>query len=53
MLHSVSSIIGSVMLALGVASPALGRVNEHSSALVFFGLSLLVLTVFRDMYKDL
>ena len=53
MLHSVSSVIGSVLLALGVMSPAMGRVNEHSSALVFFGLSLLVLTVIRDSYNDI
>ena len=53
MTNSVGSIVGSVLLALGVMSPAMGRVNEHSSALVFFGLSLLVLTIFRDMYKDL
>lgn len=53
MTNSIGSLVGSVMLAMGVASPALGRVNEHSSALVFFGLSLLVFTVFRDMYKDL
>ena len=53
MTNSIGSLVGSVMLALGVLSPAMGRVNEHSSVLVFFGLSLLVLTVFRDMYKDL
>ena len=53
MLHSVSSVIGSVLLALGVMSPAMGRVNEHSSALVFFGLSLLVLTVIRDSYNNI
>jgi len=53
MTNSMASVIGSVLLALGIASPAMGRVNEHAPNLVFFGLALLVLTVFRDMYKEL
>ena len=53
MTNSIGSLVGSVLLALGVMSPALGRVNEHSSALVFFGLSLLVLTVVRDNYNNI
>ena len=53
MTNSIGSLIGAVLLVLGVASPALGRVNEHAPNLVFFGLALIVLTVFRDMYKDL
>ena len=53
MTKSFASVLGAVLLSLGVASPALGRVNEHAPNLVFFGLALIVLTVFRDMYNDL
>lgn len=52
MLNSISVILGSVMLALGVGSPALGRVNVHSSELVFLGLGLVVVGLYNDYCKD-
>jgi len=51
MTKTFGAVLGSVLLAVGVASPALGRVNESAPNLVFFGLALLALTVFRDSYK--
>lgn len=53
MTKSFGAVLGSVLLAMGVASPALGRVNESAPNLVFFGLTLLAFTVFRDMYNDI
>ena len=52
MLNSISVILGSVMLALGVGSPALGRVNVHSAELVFIGLGLVIVGLYSDYCKD-
>lgn len=52
MLNSISVILGGVLLAIGVGSPALGRVNIHSAELVFLGLGLVVAGLYNDYYKD-
>ena len=52
MLNSFSVIFGSVILALGVGSPALGSVNVHSAELVFLGLALIVVGLYNDHCKD-
>ena len=52
MLNSISVILGSVLLALGVGSPALGRVNARSAELVFFGIVMVVVGLYGDYCKD-
>ena len=44
--------LGSVLLACGVCSPAMGSVNAHGSSLVFFGLALIVSALVSDYGKD-
>ena len=52
MLNNISITLGSVLLAIGVGSPALGKVNEHSPMLVMFGLIIVVVTIYSDHCKD-
>ena len=52
MLNNISIVLGSALLAIGVGSPALGRVNEYSAELVFWGLVLVVVGLYSDHCKD-
>ena len=52
MLNGFASILGSVLLAIGICSPALGSVNKHSATLVFFGLALIAVSLYSDSRKD-
>ena len=52
MLNNISIVLGSALLAIGVGSPALGRVNVHSAELVFFGLVMVVAGLYSDHCKD-
>lgn len=51
-MSTVAIYLGSVMLAMGVGSPALGSVNKHSATLVFFGIILLVSALYADSQRD-
>ena len=44
--------LGSVMLAAGVSSPALGAVNAHGAELVFFGILLIASVLFADVQEE-
>ena len=52
MLNNISITLGSALLAIGICSPAMGKVNEHSPMLVMFGLVLVVFTLYTDHCKD-
>ena len=45
-------IIGSIMLATGICSPAAGSINQYGSTLVFLGLALVVTVLWADHKTD-
>lgn len=51
-MNTIAIYLGTLMLAMGVGSPALGSVNNHAVTLVFMGLALVVTALYADHRAD-
>lgn len=53
-INGISCVIGAIMLALGITSPAIStKVNAEASTLVFCGLLLVVVGLWSDHIQHL
>ncbi len=51
-MNRLAIYVGSIMLGVGVCSPAALEVNNHCAELVFFGLACIVSALYSDHRKD-